>query len=78
MIGKQLSVRSISIPLIEIGPEVQGARTVLTLHNVGYQGLFPGKQFEKTGLPPSLFTPAGLEYYGMVNLLKGGIVLLIM
>ena len=55
-------------------PEVQGARTVLTLHNVGYQGLFPGKQFEKTGLPPSLFTPAGLEYYGMVNLLKGGIV----
>jgi len=55
-------------------PEVQGVRTVLTLHNVGYQGLFPGKQFEKTGLPPSLFTPAGLEYYGMVNLLKGGIV----
>jgi len=55
-------------------PEVQGMRTVLTLHNVGYQGLFPGKQFEKTGLPPSLFTPVGLEYYGSVNLLKGGIV----
>jgi len=55
-------------------PEVQGARTVLTLHNVGYQGIFPGELFEKTGLPPSLFTPAGLEYYGSVNLLKGGIV----
>lgn len=55
-------------------PEVQGVRTVLTLHNVGYQGLFPGKQFEKMGLPPSLFTPVGLEYYGLVNLLKGGIV----
>jgi starch synthase len=55
-------------------PEVQGARTVLTLHNVGYQGLFPGEQFEKMGLPPSLYTPAGLEYYGSVNLLKGGIV----
>lgn len=54
--------------------EVQGARTVLTLHNVGYQGLFPGKQFERTGLPPSVFTPAGLEYYGSVNILKGGIV----
>jgi starch synthase len=40
---------------------------------VGFQGLFPGTQFKKTGLPPSLFTPAGLEYYGMVNLLKGGI-----
>ncbi|HSF68282.1 MAG TPA: glycogen/starch synthase, partial [Nitrospiraceae bacterium] len=55
-------------------PEVQGTRTVLTLHNVGYQGLFPGKQFEKTSLPPSLYTPAGLEFYGMVNVLKGGIV----
>jgi starch synthase len=54
--------------------DVQRVRTVLTLHNVGYQGLFPGEQFENTGLPPSLFTPAGLEYYGLVNLLKGGIV----
>ena len=54
--------------------DLQGVRTVLTLHNVGYQGLFPGVQFENLGLPPSLFTPAGLEYYGMVNLLKGGIV----
>ena len=55
-------------------PEVQGVRTVLTLHNVGYQGLFPGEQFRKTSLPSSLFTPAGLEYYGLVNLLKGGMV----
>lgn len=55
-------------------PEAQGVRTVLTLHNVGYQGLFPGDQFEKTGLPSSLFTPAGLEYYGSMNLLKGGII----
>ena len=54
--------------------DVQGARTVLTLHNVGYQGLFPGEQFENTGLPPSLFIPEALEYYGSVNLLKGGIV----
>ncbi|MBU6433789.1 MAG: glycogen synthase GlgA [Nitrospirae bacterium] len=52
----------------------QGVRTVLTLHNVGYQGLFPGEQFENMGLPPSLFTPAGLEYYASVNVLKGGIV----
>jgi starch synthase len=55
-------------------PEVQGAHTVFTLHNVGYQGLFPGEQFEKTALPLSLFAPEGLEYYGKVNLLKGGII----
>ncbi|MGH7180707.1 MAG: glycogen synthase GlgA [Nitrospiraceae bacterium] len=52
-------------------PEV---RTVLTLHNVGYQGHFPAGQFENTGLPPSLFNPEALEFYGSVNLLKGGIV----
>lgn len=40
----------------------------------GVPGDFPGAQFETTGLPPSLFTPAGLEYYGSVNLLKGGMV----
>lgn len=49
-------------------------RSVLTIHNLAYQGLFPAEQFSLTGLPPQLFTPAGLEFYGAVNLLKGGIV----
>jgi len=49
-------------------------KTVLTLHNVGYQGMFLGKEFTKTGLASSLFTPDGLEFYGSVNLLKGGII----
>lgn len=52
---------------------VGDVRTLLTLHNVGYQGIFPGPQFSETGLPSDLFTPAGLEFYGSVNLLKGGI-----
>jgi starch synthase len=54
--------------------ELDGVKTVLTLHNAGYQGLFPGSQFLKTGLPPALFAPDGFEFYGSVNLLKGGIV----
>jgi starch synthase len=49
-------------------------KTLLTLHNVGYQGLFPGARFAETGLPPALFSPSGLEFYGMLNCLKGGIV----
>jgi starch synthase len=53
---------------------VQGARIVLTLHNVGYQGIFPGSAFARTGLAPSLFTPSTLEFHRSVNLLKGGIV----
>ncbi len=54
-------------------PEFTGLQTILTLHNVGYQGQFPKSEFEKTGLPADVFTPAGLEFYGSVNLLKGGI-----
>lgn len=49
-------------------------KVLLTLHNMGYQGIFPGQQFVETGLPPSLFSPSGLEFYGSVNCLKGGII----
>ena len=48
--------------------------SVLTIHNLGYQGLFPEEQFSLTGLSPNLYTPAALEFYGRVNLLKGGLV----
>lgn len=49
-------------------------KVLLTLHNMGYQGVFPEQQFAKTGLPPSLFSPSGLEFYGAFNCLKGGII----
>lgn len=52
----------------------RGMRTVLTIHNLGYQGIFPHRDFIDLKLDPSLFTPAGLEYYGKMNLLKGGII----
>jgi starch synthase len=48
-------------------------RTVLTLHNIGYQGIFPGSEYWKLGLPDALFSIDSLEYYGSINLLKGGI-----
>lgn len=54
--------------------ELAEVKTVLTLHNMGYQGLFPGSEFVKTGLAASLFSLQGLEFYGSANLLKGGIV----
>lgn len=47
--------------------------TVLTLHNVAYQGKFDADVMAKTALPESLFAAGGpLEYYGQVNYLKGG------
>lgn len=47
--------------------------TVLTIHNVSYQGIFPKSEFPKLGLPWELFHMEGLEYYDQINLLKGGL-----
>ena len=51
-----------------------GAKTVFTIHNLAYQGLFPRDKYPLLGLDWSFFSIDGLEYYGQINLLKGGIV----
>lgn len=48
--------------------------SVFTIHNIGYQGLFPAERLPITGLSYALFNPSGLEYYGTIGLLKAGIV----
>ncbi len=48
--------------------------TVLTIHNIGYQGLFPKSQFPITDLGAETFVPERVEFYGQANLLKAGIV----
>jgi len=47
---------------------------VFTIHNLGYQGQFPPHILPQISLPAGLFTVDCLEFYGKVNLLKGGIV----
>jgi len=47
---------------------------VLTIHNLGYQGVFEPDVLDRVALPCELFTVDGLEFYGKVNYLKGGIV----
>ncbi len=48
-------------------------KTVLTIHNIAYQGNFWGVDFGLTNLPGDYFGPTGVEFYGRVNFLKGGI-----
>jgi starch synthase len=48
-------------------------KTIFTIHNIAYQGLFPASFFPRTNLPDEMFGMDGLEYYGQVNFLKGGI-----
>ncbi len=48
-------------------------KTVLTIHNLAYQGSFWGLDFALTNLPGHYFGARGVEYYGNLNLLKGGL-----
>ncbi len=55
-------------------PEFGGAKTLLTIHNLGYQGLFPASKLAETGLSAHLYNPSQLEFWGQLNFLKAGIV----
>ncbi|MGA2509411.1 MAG: glycogen synthase GlgA [Candidatus Acidiferrales bacterium] len=55
-------------------PAVRSLPSVLTIHNLGYQGIFPPAAMRKIGLPDTLFTMDALEFYGKVNFLKGGLI----
>ncbi len=49
------------------------ARTVMTLHNLAFQGIFPPQSANRLGLPPQAFNIDGVEYYGNLSFLKGGL-----
>jgi len=50
------------------------ARSVFTIHNVAYQGVFPREAMSELSLPGDLFHPDALEFYGSLNLMKSGLV----
>ena len=47
--------------------------TLYTIHNLGYQGLFPRADISYTGLGDDYFTPERLEFYGRLNFMKAGL-----
>jgi len=54
-------------------PTFMGLRTLLTVHNLGYQGIYPKEILPQIGLDDAVFHPEALEFFGEVNLLKGGL-----
>lgn len=68
------------VPALLVGPYrsspfVGGTGTVFTIHNLGYQGIFPSEKLHITGLDQGEFYhPEGLEFWGNISLLKSGIV----
>ncbi len=53
---------------------LSGTRSVFTVHNLGYQGLFWHWDMRLTGLGWEVFTPEGIEFWGKINFLKAGLV----
>lgn len=47
--------------------------TVMTVHNLAFQGQFPGALLPALGLPPEAYTMDGVEYYGFIGFLKAGL-----
>ncbi|MGA2181943.1 MAG: glycogen synthase GlgA [Bryobacteraceae bacterium] len=54
-------------------PTFLGMRVLFTIHNLGYQGLFPPEALHDLGLGDDIFQPNVLEFFGRVNLLMGGL-----
>ncbi len=48
-------------------------KTVMTIHNIAYQGLFPPTILPSIGIPGEMYTIAGAEFYDKVGYLKAGL-----
>ena len=59
---------------LRFGPRC-ACKSVLTVHNLAFQGTFPRELLAPLGLPPASFGVDGVEYYGSIGYLKAGIAL---
>lgn len=57
-----------------VDPARLGIRTLLTIHNLGYQGVFDRGLLAGIGLPEDFDTPPRMQFYGKISFLKAGIV----
>lgn len=55
-------------------PLLERIRVMFTIHNISYQGSFSPHTLGQLGLPEVLYNPEAMEYFGQVNLMKGGLV----
>lgn len=54
--------------------EYEPPKTVFTIHNMAYQGLFPAATATTLNLPIELLHPEGLEFHSLLSFIKGGLV----
>jgi starch synthase len=58
----------------KLDPSFHGVKLLYTIHNLEHQGRFSAAEFADLGLDRWLLDPAYMEYFGDINLMKGGIV----
>jgi starch synthase len=59
---------------VYLNAEPSRAASVMTVHNLAFQGLFDPALLSRLELPPATFSIEGLEFYGRISFLKGGLV----
>jgi len=57
-----------------VDPAFLGAKTLLTIHNLAYRGLFDRGKMDEISLPARLYRPDLIEFWGKISLLKAGLV----
>jgi starch synthase len=61
-------------PDMMVDPMLARIKVAYVIHNLAYQGVYPLEVAPILGLGPDLVHPAGLEFHGRLNLMKGGII----
>jgi starch synthase len=69
----QAALAPVYLNTLDAGSPVAAAASILTIHNMGYQGWFDKNELGQTGLPWSEFHSRSIEAFDRINLLKGGI-----
>jgi starch synthase len=53
--------------------KIAHAKTVYTIHNLAFQGIFPADWIHRLGIPSHHFHPGGFEFHGQINCMKAAI-----
>jgi starch synthase len=71
----QAALAPVYLHFMPTGHRRRRPATIVTIHNIAFQGRFPASLLQTLRLPPEAFTIEGVEYYGQVGFLKGGLAL---
>lgn len=61
------------VPVYLHAMQAKHVKTVFTIHNLAFQGLFPSSAFTQLQLPDSYLAADGIEYWGQLSFMKGGL-----